>query len=111
MTNTQRRYMMGLFVVLMLIYSTEAYLNDPAVCYMLDGILIFYCIIVTALFFNIKDLQSEGGNVGQPVIELQGIKQSRKKKKRQVDGSNRISTMDAYESLASSSAAPQLHHR
>ncbi|CAL8388739.1 unnamed protein product [Gadus morhua 'NCC'] len=103
----------------MLIYSTEAYLNDPAVCYMLDGILLCYCIIVTALFFNIKyfpkqmDLQSEGGNVGQPVIELQEMKQSRKKKKRQVDGSNRISTMDAYESLPSSSAAaaPQLHHR
>uniref|UniRef100_A0A8C5AHX8 Uncharacterized protein n=1 Tax=Gadus morhua TaxID=8049 RepID=A0A8C5AHX8_GADMO len=37
-----------------LVFPSEAYLNDPAVCYMLDGILLCYCIIVTALFFNIK---------------------------------------------------------
>ncbi|CAL8267172.1 unnamed protein product [Lota lota] len=129
MTNTQRTCMMGLFGVLMLVYSTEAYLTHPAICYMLDGVLLFYCIVVTALFFNVKyfhqrtkteigvsdhinqDLQREGGNDGQPVIELQGSKQTRKKKKRQVDASNRISSMDAYETLASSSSAPQVLHR
>ena len=35
-------------------HPSEAYLTDPAVCYILDGILLFYCIVVTALFFNIK---------------------------------------------------------
>ncbi|GAA6079664.1 CD247 antigen like, partial [Tachysurus ichikawai] len=28
--------------------------NDPIICYVLDAVLLFYCIIFTALYFKLK---------------------------------------------------------
>ncbi|XP_070305219.1 T-cell surface glycoprotein CD3 zeta chain isoform X1 [Salvelinus sp. IW2-2015] len=33
---------------------SEASMTEPAICYILDGILLFYCIITTLLFFRAK---------------------------------------------------------
>ncbi|XP_069802263.1 T-cell surface glycoprotein CD3 zeta chain isoform X2 [Dendropsophus ebraccatus] len=50
-------------------------LTDPRYCYILDGILFFYAIIVTALFFREKLIKREpvvvDGNTGDTYSKLQ----------------------------------------
>uniref|UniRef100_A0A4W5MJ74 Uncharacterized protein n=1 Tax=Hucho hucho TaxID=62062 RepID=A0A4W5MJ74_9TELE len=36
------------------IIMSQASMTEPAICYILDGILLFYCIITTLLFFRAK---------------------------------------------------------
>lgn len=47
--------------LLMWVPSTEALLAPPVTCYILDGFLLLYCIIFTALFFKLK-LKSENNS-------------------------------------------------
>ncbi|CAB1329029.1 unnamed protein product [Coregonus sp. 'balchen'] len=47
----------GVVVLLKLVSSVEASMTEPVICYILDGILLLYCIITTALFFGAKELQ------------------------------------------------------
>ncbi|XP_069389778.1 CD247 antigen like [Paralichthys olivaceus] len=45
----------GVFLLLLVPVSCRDFLSifhDPVVCYSLDGILIVYCIVITALFFK-----------------------------------------------------------
>ncbi|XP_029496404.2 high affinity immunoglobulin epsilon receptor subunit gamma-like [Oncorhynchus nerka] len=44
----------GVVVMLKLVSSAEASMTEPAICYILDGILLFYCIITTLLFVRAK---------------------------------------------------------
>uniref|UniRef100_A0A8B9HV72 Uncharacterized protein n=1 Tax=Astyanax mexicanus TaxID=7994 RepID=A0A8B9HV72_ASTMX len=47
----------GLFYefILSSVFTTEAMsLSDPVTCYILDAVLLLYCIIFTALYFRIK---------------------------------------------------------
>ncbi|XP_029567994.1 high affinity immunoglobulin epsilon receptor subunit gamma isoform X1 [Salmo trutta] len=44
----------GVVVILKLVSSAEASMTEPAICYILDGILLFYCLITTLLFFRAK---------------------------------------------------------
>ncbi|XP_041699876.1 T-cell surface glycoprotein CD3 zeta chain isoform X1 [Coregonus clupeaformis] len=44
----------GVVVMLKLVSSVEASMTEPVICYILDGILLLYCIITTALFFGAK---------------------------------------------------------
>lgn len=44
----------AMLVLLILVPSTEASLSPPVVCYILDGFLLLYCIVFTALFFQQK---------------------------------------------------------
>uniref|UniRef100_A0A673Y0X3 Uncharacterized protein n=1 Tax=Salmo trutta TaxID=8032 RepID=A0A673Y0X3_SALTR len=39
----------------------EASLNEPVICYILDGVLILYSIITTVLFFKVKVSHNTGG--------------------------------------------------
>ncbi|XP_041723871.1 T-cell surface glycoprotein CD3 zeta chain-like [Coregonus clupeaformis] len=48
----------GVMLMLMLLSSAEASLNEPVICYILDGVLILYSIITTVLFFKVKWCQS-----------------------------------------------------
>ncbi|XP_038870737.1 T-cell surface glycoprotein CD3 zeta chain-like [Salvelinus namaycush] len=50
-------------VMLMFFSSAEASLNEPVICYILDGVLILYSIITTVLFFKVK----WGQSVTEPV--------------------------------------------
>uniref|UniRef100_A0A673YA58 Uncharacterized protein n=1 Tax=Salmo trutta TaxID=8032 RepID=A0A673YA58_SALTR len=36
------------------VWPVEASMTEPAICYILDGILLFYCLITTLLFFRAK---------------------------------------------------------
>uniref|UniRef100_A0A8C7C9Z2 T-cell surface glycoprotein CD3 zeta chain n=1 Tax=Oncorhynchus kisutch TaxID=8019 RepID=A0A8C7C9Z2_ONCKI len=36
------------------VWPAEASMTEPAICYILDGILLFYCIITTLLFVRAK---------------------------------------------------------
>uniref|UniRef100_A0A3B1J4U0 High affinity immunoglobulin epsilon receptor subunit gamma n=1 Tax=Astyanax mexicanus TaxID=7994 RepID=A0A3B1J4U0_ASTMX len=41
--------------ILSSVFTTEAMsLSDPVTCYILDAVLLLYCIIFTALYFRIK---------------------------------------------------------
>ncbi|XP_070979255.1 high affinity immunoglobulin epsilon receptor subunit gamma-like [Oncorhynchus clarkii lewisi] len=44
----------GVMLMLMFFSSAEASLNEPVICYILDGVLILYSIITTVLFFKVK---------------------------------------------------------
>ncbi|CAL1582075.1 unnamed protein product [Knipowitschia caucasica] len=47
----------ALYVIFILLNPTSCYAlsaTDPMICYILDGVLITYCIIATALFFREK---------------------------------------------------------
>uniref|UniRef100_A0A8C7UUP4 Uncharacterized protein n=1 Tax=Oncorhynchus mykiss TaxID=8022 RepID=A0A8C7UUP4_ONCMY len=41
--------------------KTSASLNEPVICYILDGVLILYSIITTVLFFKVKVSHNTGG--------------------------------------------------
>lgn len=42
------------FIFFMFISCTEASMAEPFICYILDGILLIYCIAATAIFFREK---------------------------------------------------------
>ncbi|NP_001187145.1 CD247 antigen like precursor [Ictalurus punctatus] len=45
----------ALLCLALLLSSAEALQpNDPIICYVLDAVLLFYCIIFTALYFKLK---------------------------------------------------------
>nr|XP_046217134.1 high affinity immunoglobulin epsilon receptor subunit gamma-like isoform X2 [Oncorhynchus gorbuscha] len=44
----------GVVVMMKLVSSAEASMTEPAICYILDGILLFYCIITTLFFVRAK---------------------------------------------------------
>ncbi|XP_078142118.1 uncharacterized protein LOC144539849 isoform X2 [Centroberyx gerrardi] len=133
--DTLRTGVFVLFVLLLLVSSTEAYLTEPVICYILDGFLILYCIVATALLFREKfsalpseavgdsagqkqeandaiyqDLQRPEGTDAYQVIETKGRKQARKKKNTQVNESLPAEgrDKDAYESLIPRASAPPL---
>ncbi|KAI4903040.1 hypothetical protein NFI96_033400, partial [Prochilodus magdalenae] len=46
-------------------------MSDPITCYVLDAVLLLYCIIFTALYFRIKfsRLQSDNSAPAEPLYE------------------------------------------
>ncbi|XP_071395355.1 CD247 antigen like isoform X2 [Centroberyx affinis] len=133
--DTLRTSVFVLFVLSLLVSSTEAYLTEPVICYILDGFLVLYCIIATALllrekFSNLQseavgdsacqkqeandaiyqDLQIPEGTDAYQVIETKGRIQARKKKNTQVNESLPAEgrDKDAYESLMPRASAPPL---
>ncbi|CAB1346479.1 unnamed protein product [Coregonus sp. 'balchen'] len=52
----------GVMLMLMLLSSAEASLNEPVICYILDGVLILYSIITTVLFFKVKKHRQEASS-------------------------------------------------
>ncbi|KAM8854702.1 uncharacterized protein AB9W97_019973 isoform 2-T2 [Spinachia spinachia] len=81
-----------LFGLLLPVASAEIVFNDPGVCYLLDTILVLYCIGATALFFrekfsHIRSAQGPEDDIYQELQrpkdtdEYQEIKPSKKKKK------------------------------
>ncbi|KAM4609121.1 uncharacterized protein ACJ7VT_014953 isoform 2-T2 [Polymixia lowei] len=118
---------------------TEAYLSDAVTCYILDGILLLYCIVITAFFFIVKyphlppevgkdstsaegedvsggiyqDLKRTAGTDVYQMIEPKGRKQVHKKKKSKANESIQAGGMgkDAYETLSPNDSAPPLAPR
>ncbi|XP_029980797.1 T-cell surface glycoprotein CD3 zeta chain [Sphaeramia orbicularis] len=98
--------------------------KEPMVCYFLDGVLIVYCLIVTAFFLKEKFCSPSTSTVAEGIYQelnrpedsdpyqvLDHTKQKNKgpKKKKREAASVQNRDADAYESLpisASASAAP-----
>ncbi|XP_072542372.1 CD247 antigen like [Salminus brasiliensis] len=68
-------------------------LSDPVTCYILDAVLLLYCIIFTALYFRIKfsRLQSDNSAPAEPLYE--GLKTN--------EMTDEYQTLDAQSSHAS----------
>ncbi|XP_029936429.1 CD247 antigen like isoform X2 [Myripristis murdjan] len=116
-----------LLVSFCLVSSTEAFLTEPVICYILDGFLVIYCLVITGFLFkekfsnlgdSVHDEQETNGGIYQElqrppgtdvyqVLETKGKKKTGRKKKAQVNESERNGReMDAYESLTPDASAP-----
>ncbi|XP_059932875.1 high affinity immunoglobulin epsilon receptor subunit gamma isoform X1 [Gadus macrocephalus] len=56
-------------LVLWMHFCSVAALTEPEVCYLLDGILFFYGIILTVLYFRIRRQQMSRSNAQTPPIK------------------------------------------
>ncbi|XP_030283358.1 T-cell surface glycoprotein CD3 zeta chain-like isoform X2 [Sparus aurata] len=76
-----------LFVLLVPVSCKDVFFTEPVTCFLLDGILILYCIIATALYFREKDNQEPNGVVYQELRRpadadpYQVLEPSKRKKK------------------------------
>ncbi|CAJ1079623.1 T-cell surface glycoprotein CD3 zeta chain-like isoform X1 [Xyrichtys novacula] len=77
--------------------EVETFFRDPIVCYVLDGVLVLYCIVATVLFFRerfslpppvpVGEPQEENGRIYQELErprdadQYQVLEPSKKKKK------------------------------
>ncbi|KAG7238792.1 hypothetical protein INR49_030336 [Caranx melampygus] len=56
-----------LFTFLVPVSCIEGFFAEPVICYFLDGILIFYCVVATVLFFREKFPRKPYVAVGESV--------------------------------------------
>ncbi|KAM9343368.1 T-cell surface glycoprotein CD3 zeta chain-like [Pholidichthys leucotaenia] len=108
------------FVLLQPVCCSEVFFTDPVLCYILDGFLVVYCIIATALFFrekfygpkSTKECESNGiyqelerPKDADPYQVLEKKKKAPKKKKPVVKPAQE---KDTYESLSPTSPSAPL---
>ncbi|XP_035533190.1 T-cell surface glycoprotein CD3 zeta chain-like isoform X2 [Morone saxatilis] len=116
----------GVFVLFALLVPgscKDAFFTEPVTCYFLDGILIIYCIIATALYFREKfsyipvavSASEENGGIYQeldrpkdsdPYQVLEPLKKKKAGKKKKAKPSPAQGDKDPYESLMTSPSAP-----
>ncbi|XP_058477011.1 high affinity immunoglobulin epsilon receptor subunit gamma-like isoform X1 [Solea solea] len=95
--------------------SVKQLFSEPVVCYVLDGILMVYCVVATALFFREKLSCAESQSVEEdcniyqdlgtkepdPYQVLEPTKTKKKPKKKKKPESAKVETViDQYETLA-----------
>nr|XP_020465187.1 T-cell surface glycoprotein CD3 zeta chain-like isoform X2 [Monopterus albus] len=114
-----------LFVLVVPVSCKEAFFTEPVICYFLDGILVVYCIIATALYFREKYshrpaavFEEKSGiyqelqrpNDADPYQVLEPVKRKIKvgKKKKSTSAQPEDKDKDPYESLNPSPPPPPL---
>ncbi|KAI5106966.1 CD247 antigen like precursor [Silurus meridionalis] len=83
-------------LVLALMFSSAEATNfsDPIICYVLDAVLLFYCIIFTALYFKLKVLVGQSNDDYQ---EIQKKSEPRKKKRKAKEPKSKRNAAEAIE--------------
>ncbi|XP_020504391.2 T-cell surface glycoprotein CD3 zeta chain [Labrus bergylta] len=106
--------------------DAETFFSDPTFCYLLDGILVVYCLIATAFFFREKFSSLPSADVGAPeenglIYEeldrtrdadpyevLDPSKRKKRAKKKPKPTQDQQRDTDPDESLATQDSAPPL---